>query len=338
MPTVSVVVPTYNRADVLPRAMDSALGQTVADLELVVVDDGSTDDTQAIVEGYDDDRVRYVAHETNRGANVARNTGIEAADGEYVAFLDSDDEWKPTKLERQLERLEDAKGAESDGEEAETEDGEDWVAAYCEFETRLGGPTARFESLAASLLARADEDHPTEGREELIPEILADRLLPGAGSTLVVETEVAEAVGGFDEDLDRFQDPEFVLRILEEGALAHVDEPLVVRHETGSPSAETVEAADRQYLEKYEDAVDRAEEQGVDVRGRHDLILAKHFLAEGDLRSGASYLSSATLPARHAPGVAWAAAAGTRRRSDSRTALASVAVGALLIGIAIGRR
>ena len=355
MPTVSVVIPTYNRADVLPRAIDSALGQSVADIEVVVVDDGSTDDTEALVADYEDDRLRYVAHETNRGANVARNTGIEAADGEYIAFLDSDDEWKPTKLERQLERLEGepprtfdavdtAKGAEVDrrvetgettgaagtddatgtDDAAGTDDSDDhdWVAAYCDFETQLDGPTARVRSTAAALLARLDEDRPTEGGEELVAEFLADRIHPGAGSTLVVRADVARSVGGFDEELDRFQDPEFVLRILEEGNLAHVEEPLVVRHDTGAPAAETVAAADHEYLAKYEEEVDRAEANGADIRDHHRLIRAKHYLADGETLTGLRELAGATVRARQVPGLAWAAGTGIRRRTGSQTALA----------------
>src|SRR6056297_1399486 len=117
MPTVSVIVPTYNRADSLPRTIDSVLAQTHDDLELVVVDDASTDDTETVVERYEDDRVTYLEHATNRGGSAARNTGIRASDGDYVAFLDSDDEWHPEKLERQVRELESRS--------------EEWVAAYC---------------------------------------------------------------------------------------------------------------------------------------------------------------------------------------------------------------
>lgn len=105
-PAVSVVIPTYDRAAVLPRAIDSVLGQTVEDLELLVVDDGSTDRAPDVVAGYADDRVRCLRHEQNRGASAARNSGIEAASGDYVAFLDSDDEWLAGKLETQLAVLE----------------------------------------------------------------------------------------------------------------------------------------------------------------------------------------------------------------------------------------
>ncbi|MFC6974687.1 glycosyltransferase family 2 protein [Halomicroarcula sp. GCM10025709] len=120
-PRVSVVVPTYNRADTVGRAVESALAQTVTDIEVVVVDDGSTDDTAAVVTGIDDERVRYLAHERNRGRSAARNTGIEAARGEYVAFLDSDDRWLPGKLDRQLAEL--------------SRRPPEWIGVYCEFLT-----------------------------------------------------------------------------------------------------------------------------------------------------------------------------------------------------------
>ncbi len=99
-PTVSVVLPTYNRAHLLPRAIQSVLDQTYTDFELIVVDDSSTDDTPRVMEGYMDERVRYIRYEPNRGANAARNVGIRAARAPYIAFQDSDDDWFPEKLER----------------------------------------------------------------------------------------------------------------------------------------------------------------------------------------------------------------------------------------------
>ena len=102
-PTISVIIPTYNRAHMLRRAMRSVLDQTFEDLELIVVDDGSRDATADVVRGLADMRVRYLRHDVNRGAQAARNTGLDAARGAYISFLDSDDEWLPEKLERQME-------------------------------------------------------------------------------------------------------------------------------------------------------------------------------------------------------------------------------------------
>jgi glycosyltransferase involved in cell wall biosynthesis len=103
-PLVSVVIPSYNRASLVGDAIDSALAQTHRNTEIIVVDDGSTDDTDKIMERYAaNPRVRYLKHPTNRGIPAARNTGIRHARGEYIALLDSDDMWLPNKLETQLQ-------------------------------------------------------------------------------------------------------------------------------------------------------------------------------------------------------------------------------------------
>ena len=103
-PLVTVVIPTYNRAKVILRALETAFAQTYRNLEIIVVDDGSTDDTAAVLAPYWE-RIHYI-HQSNQGASSARNRGIQEAQGEYIAFLDSDDEWLPAKLERQIELLE----------------------------------------------------------------------------------------------------------------------------------------------------------------------------------------------------------------------------------------
>src|SRR5947207_692803 len=102
-PLVSIVVPTYNRAYCLPRTIDSALAQTYASVEVIVVDDGSKDDTAALVRARygSDGRVQMISQQ-NAGVAAARNTGMAAARGDYVALLDSDDVWQPWKLELQM--------------------------------------------------------------------------------------------------------------------------------------------------------------------------------------------------------------------------------------------
>jgi glycosyltransferase involved in cell wall biosynthesis len=102
---VSVIIPVYNRTDLLPRAIKSVLTQTYTNLEIVVIDDGSTEDIKGVLDKFDDVRIHYIRHEANRGVAAARNTGIRFAHGEYVAFLDSDDEWFERKIERQLSDL-----------------------------------------------------------------------------------------------------------------------------------------------------------------------------------------------------------------------------------------
>jgi glycosyltransferase involved in cell wall biosynthesis len=99
----TVVIPTYNREKVVARAIKSVLNQTYQDFEIIVVDDGSKDNTEYVVKEIEDSRIRYVRQD-NAGACVARNTGIKNAKGYYVSFLDSDDEWFPLMLEKQLEQ------------------------------------------------------------------------------------------------------------------------------------------------------------------------------------------------------------------------------------------
>lgn len=102
---VSVVIPTYNRGDVILDAVTSVLSQTYENLELCIVDDGSSDSTLKILEGVSDSRVHVKRHEVNRGACAALNTGIAATNGEFIAFLDTDDCWHPTKLMKQVQRM-----------------------------------------------------------------------------------------------------------------------------------------------------------------------------------------------------------------------------------------
>ena len=101
-PAVSVIIPTYNRAHLVGRAIQSVLNQTYQDFEIIVVDDGSIDNTEEIVNSFDDKRIRYIKHKKNKGAAATRNTGIKNARGEYIAFQDSDDEWLSEKLDEQI--------------------------------------------------------------------------------------------------------------------------------------------------------------------------------------------------------------------------------------------
>ena len=105
-PTVSVVIPTYNREQLIGRSIKSVLSQTYQDFEIIIVDDGSTDNTEEVVSSFNDERIRCVRHGTNKGEAAARNTGIKVARGEYIASQDSDDEWLPGKLAKQIELFE----------------------------------------------------------------------------------------------------------------------------------------------------------------------------------------------------------------------------------------
>jgi glycosyltransferase involved in cell wall biosynthesis len=102
-PLVSILIPTYNRAALLTKAIQSVLSQTYSEFELIIIDDASTDHTAAIVENFHDSRIHYLRLNQNGGVSAARNAGLKVCRGDYIAFLDSDDEWVPQKLEQQLQ-------------------------------------------------------------------------------------------------------------------------------------------------------------------------------------------------------------------------------------------
>jgi len=197
-PLVSVVIPVHNRPDAVRRAIASVLAQTFQRFEIVVVDDGSTDATCDAVSSVRDGRVRLIRHKKNRGGSAARNTGIEATRAPFVAFLDSDDEWLPTKLERQLEvfaRSPDTLGLVYTGAERTYPDG----------------------SVSRAVPRR---------RTNLMRELLRVNVV-GETSLGMVRRSVLEALDGFDESLPSCQDLDLWLRISERFTVDVVPEVLV---------------------------------------------------------------------------------------------------------------
>jgi len=281
MPRVSVVTPVYNRAETLPRTIDSVLEQTFEDFKYLIVDDASTDDTPEVVAAYDDPRVEYLRHETNRRQAAARNTAIERAEGEYLAFVDSDDEWHPEKLERQVDCL--------DGRD------EEWLGVYCDSTTLRNSPLKEFVTDLFPYEIRK------EGSEELMRDILAMQGNISAGSSLLVRTEAARAIGGFDETMPRHEDIDFVLRLLRRGKLAYGDEELLLIHESPDPSADLVAESKARLFEKFADDIDRIEATGYPVRKYHHFHLARCYFRDGDFRTGWRHLlgSRASNPRQH---------------------------------------
>jgi glycosyltransferase involved in cell wall biosynthesis len=201
VPRVSVILPTYNRARELPRAILSVLDQTFDDLELIVVDDASDDDTEQVVRKLGDPRIRYLRHDHNRGGGAARNTGIEASEAPWVGFQDSDDAWLPAKLETQIAAI-DAAPAEVG-------------AVYCSY-WRLHAGGRRVLTPPAGVPPRSGRIHLALLRESFIgtPALLARR-------------DALDRVGLFDERLPRFQDWELMIRLSRDFEVRFVDQPLV---------------------------------------------------------------------------------------------------------------
>ena len=189
-PTFTVVVPTYNRSALLARAVDSVLNQTWTDFELIVVDDASTDDTPQVMAQFSDERLIYIRQPDNQGASAARNTGICRAKGQYVSFLDSDDELLPQFLEQTYRFFESCSG----------QIGFVWTGIYLVHDTPEG------EVIAGKRVWQVDCPVPNQARWSTIIE-------GASGYGLTVQRDCFEKTGMFDERLPVHHDSELLIRL-----------------------------------------------------------------------------------------------------------------------------
>lgn len=206
-PLISVVIPTYNRADLIKRAISSVLEQSYRNLEIIVVDDNSQDNTESVVQGIDDDRIHYYRQTTNQGGSVARNEGIRKSQGKYIAFLDSDDLWLPSKLESQLQAI-NANASNLDQ-----------VVSYTKFQK-------------SSRVFYQRSILPRRGKKN--EETVADYFWLGEGeiltSTLLVSRSLAVA-NLFQPGLAKHQDLDFVLRLGQNDTkFIFIDQVLTIWH------------------------------------------------------------------------------------------------------------
>lgn len=203
MPKISVVIPTFNCARYLAGAIDSVLAQKYRDFEIIVVDDGSTDNTGAIVERYGE-RILYIRTE-NRGAAAARNRGIEASRGEYLAFLDADDWWEPTKLVEQVPELDNDQEA---------------GLVYCDMRVHNDDGTSLESFLSTKPFASSG--------------YVFDQLMHSQfifPSTALLRMRSIRETGAFDESMRSLEDCDFLLRFCYRWKVAVVPKPLVHRRQ-----------------------------------------------------------------------------------------------------------
>lgn len=282
VPVVSVVIPTFNRSHVLGRCLRSVLAQTYGDFEVIVVDDGSEDDTAALVGAISDDRIVYIKHPHNLGQGAARNTGIQAARGRYIAFQDSDDEWLPNKLERQVKVFEAASekvGVVYTGRWVEGENGRRHVPAP-KVERREG-------NIRASLL-----------RGGFI-----------TSQTVMVRTESVRHVHGFDERLRHLEDWDLWIRLSREVEFQYISEPLVILH--GSADGASF---NQQALAQSLETILGKHSQAFTSAGRKVLAMQYYYLGSvlwrnGDARRGKAYMRRAARAFPFNPKYAIAAVA-----------------------------
>jgi glycosyltransferase involved in cell wall biosynthesis len=196
---ISVIIPTYNRQDFLPKALDSVLEQTHCNFEVIIVDDGSTDGTKDMLRSYNDKRIRYI-FKHNQGPAAARNSGIKAAKFSYIAFLDSDDWFAKEKLEIQLDRME----REPHYPISHTD--EIWY--------RRG-----------KLLNQKKKHHKPGGY--IFERCL--ELCTVSMSTVMIRRELFENIGLFDESLPCCEDYDFWLRASVMSPFLKIDQPLTLK-------------------------------------------------------------------------------------------------------------
>lgn len=234
-PRVSVVIPSYNRGHTIVACLQSVLTQTFQDFEIIVVDDASADDTKARVASVEDPRIQYIAHAQNWGGAAARNTGIRAARGEFIAFLDSDDTWAPEKLAQQLACIESR--------------GPDYGVVYTWF------------------IGRDNEGQEVSRSNHTLDGWAFESLLVanyvGTFSSILVRRSVIEGVGGLDESLRSCQDWDLSIRLSRVTKICCVEDYLVSYLHNGkdkhriSSNPKSLIQGHRRVLEKFEDDYSR---------------------------------------------------------------------------------
>ncbi len=265
MTLVSVVVPLFDRRTLIEETLRSALAQSHADLEVIVVDDGSTDGSAELVERTFGDRVRLIRLGRNLGRSIARNVGCDAARGDLIAFLDSDDLWDPTKLARQVPHFDDPAV----------------MLVHCRVRQVDAAGVERASATAEILRAFVA----AEARGYDYGGITATwcRLYTPA---VVVRRAVLARTGGFDAALSRFEDWDLFWRIAKEGRVVTVPEVLAsVRVHDGNvePSWAECAAPFIRVAEKHLAALAPGAADAISQRARHNLLMNR---ALGELWRG----------------------------------------------------
>jgi glycosyltransferase involved in cell wall biosynthesis len=268
-PKVSVIIPTYNRAHLVSRAIHSVLNQTYQRFEIIVVDDGSTDKSEEAIRSFKDSRIRHISHIENKGGAAARNTGIKAAKGHYIAFLDSDDEWFPSKIEKQLEVLRKA--------------------------DRKFGAVGTGRIIHYGNTGRTEAKIPTGRFGNIYEKLLKGKSFPGGTPTIMIKRECFERIGLFDESLESSQEYDLYIRMAKEYHFDVLREPLVTcnlfeSHSISADEDAQVQGA-KKLLMKYANDMPRISL----LRGQFNFRIGIALSRKNQITEGRKHLLSAVL-------------------------------------------
>lgn len=238
IPLISVVIPTYSRPIYLKRCIESVIKQTYKNIEIIVVDDNdpNTEErrlTERVMENFSSySNVVYIQHDKNRNGSAARNTGWRHSKGEYITFIDDDDEIDAKKIEKQFQCL-----CSLD---------EDWGACYTGYliVTNGGQSQKSAERRSGNCYIAA----------------LMRTMYLGSGSNLFLRKKVVDEIGGYDESFERNQDVEFLVRVLELYKIAYVDDCLLTIYQQGNrvkKSFEQIDGYAKYYLKRFMPRIDK---------------------------------------------------------------------------------
>ena len=270
-PSVTVIIPTYNRAHLLGRSIKSVLGQTYRDIELIVVDDCSTDNTEEVIRSFSDERLRSIRLNKNSGSPaVPTNKGIEAARGEYIAIQDSDDEWLPGKLEKQMNVFKKVSP--------------EVAIVYTDvWRIRENGEKEYLPS---------PHIMPEDGI--IYREALGYRVEGIGTQTLLIRKECFSKTGLFDEKLRMFIDTELLIRVSKYYYFYHLQEPLVNYFDTPGSLAHDSESwipARILILEEFFDDIRKSRR----LLATHYFSIGHHLCLRGEFAQGRNYLIKSSL-------------------------------------------
>lgn len=233
---VSIILATYNRGYIIRDAIASALNQSFGDFEIIVVDDGSSDDTREVVENVMSDKIRYISHDYNRGYSAACNTGINSARSPLLAFLDSDDVWKPDYLERQVSFL--SRHPETD-------------VVFCDTEIQHQFTTDLSLIARLRVFPRLLQDNPSaiehlfDSRQMYLCLLEEVPIKPTA---VVLRREVFEQVGLFDEAWPSGTDWDFFLRLSRVASFGYINLALAVQRRTVDATHQKYQKKDKLFV------------------------------------------------------------------------------------------